>query len=454
MADDHTYEGPDDWENYEDDAPEDTPEPDIPLPEEEADDDVEPEIDISGAPEYDGPPDDSWNPDLADDVPGWTQAEPATPIRSEGSEEWLLWIEYQEQQKMEQALQSTESEYDYEDTEHDPSKSVFTDFNMVDTAHMPVADVLQREDGKCLFYSDKLNWMAGLPAYGKSWIALDIARSVVNQGGSVVWIDYEDTEFTMLLRAGILAMLQTIKGDNFQRVSGYDFDDDPKAAMAEIMRYFEEHTDGPQHVVIDSAWSSGLPHEATDLEPWMEKFVYPLLRAHIGVTVIDHIPKRQKERPMGAIGSIQKMGHVTGVMMQIGKESEKPWSSESEGRVTATVVKDRPGGVGPRGATVATIVGRPNMDGSSLRLEYMPYEEDEDKPTGDIHSDIVDLLAEYPDGLTAEKIREHLQVRRTLITDTLKTLLDRGTVVMEKIGRAKVYMLPEEQKDSDDLIGF
>ena len=74
--------------------------------------------------------------------------------------------------------------------------------------------LLARSDGATILYAGKVNSVFGEPGMGKSWIAIQAALAALEQGGRVLWWDFEDRPDTLYRRAEALGKLDLITGEN------------------------------------------------------------------------------------------------------------------------------------------------------------------------------------------------------------------------------------------------
>ena len=74
--------------------------------------------------------------------------------------------------------------------------------------------LLKRSDGATILYAGKVNSVFGEPGMGKSWIALKAALASLENGGRVLWWDFEDKPDTLYRRAKALGQLDLITGEN------------------------------------------------------------------------------------------------------------------------------------------------------------------------------------------------------------------------------------------------
>ena len=78
----------------------------------------------------------------------------------------------------------------------DKLESYLTPLTEVYDLKVPAA-AYQRSDGATLLPEGKLSALHGMPSIGKSFVALEIVRSVARRGGRVLWWDFEDTAETL-----------------------------------------------------------------------------------------------------------------------------------------------------------------------------------------------------------------------------------------------------------------
>lgn len=230
---------------------------------------------------------------------------------------------------------------------------------------------LRRVDGKALLYAGKMHVFQAEPSSGKTWLALVAAVEVLAAGGAVVYLDYEDAP------AGILGRLLAagahpdwIRAGRFRyiRPAGA-FGPSEKLELAAML----DETN-PDLVVIDGIAEAltrdGLSEDkASDWVTWVEKFPRWLTRLGCSVVMLDHVKKDPDSRGRYARGTGAKLASLDGAAYEI--KVTEAFSRQRAGKMKLIVQKDRPGGVGAIGETIAVAHLEPKADGERvlIRLE-------------------------------------------------------------------------------------
>ncbi len=142
----------------------------------------------------------------------------------------------------------------------------------VNTGRQPA--VLERDDGQTVLYSGRLNSIFGLPASGKSWVAIMAAKYAVMRGGNVMVLDFEDTAATYKARALILGFDPSNYWDSFRYPNTSMMAS--KSAVAEAQEWLRGASEpGQSLVVIDAAETAGCPSDGRDVTPWYKSHVDP-----------------------------------------------------------------------------------------------------------------------------------------------------------------------------------
>ena len=115
-------------------------------------------------------------------------------------------------------------------------------------------------------------------------------------------------------------------------------------------------------VVIDSATSFGCPKDGADVSRWITDHVKPWINAGQTTLLLDHVPKRAKDRPAGAVGSFEKLSDIRGAALYAHGTA---WNGQQGGAIHLTIHKDAHGQLpAPKFSTVATITAE--WDGPTL----------------------------------------------------------------------------------------
>jgi hypothetical protein len=238
------------------------------------------------------------------------------------------------------------------------------DFEPLDdtgTTGTATPDLLARSDGQHLAYSGKLLVFQGEPGTGKSMAAAVTTKEIIEAGGSVVVLDFEDAKSTW--RERLVAM-----GTNPKTVAanvGYHrfHDEAPEDYVPKVLRR------QPTAVVIDSVGRSvrattgagGDPlddEKAGDWNEWRSRVIDRLLAVGITVILIDHVVKDSEKRGHYARGTGMKLGDGDGVAYLI--KTVRPFNRTTDGAFKMIVAKDRPGSLcAVAGDTIAVVKVKP-----------------------------------------------------------------------------------------------
>lgn len=299
-----------------------------------------------------------------------------------------------------------------------------------------------RTDGAALFYAGKAHTLQAEPSAGKTWLALGIVAEVLDAGGAAVYVDYEDTA------VGLLTRCRTLSIDNAALAGRFRYMQIPgKFGPAERL-----HLDSllaevnPDVVVIDGVGESlareGLSEDkADDVLRWADLLPRPITRTGAAVVMIDHVTKDPEQRGRWARGSGAKLGAIDGTAYQV--KVRAAFSRHRAGRVDLVVSKDRPGGVGAIGETVATIHIEPSGAGELVRLRVEPpattAPTDSWKPTR-LMAKVAEVIAEGAGTLTASAIPGLVHAQKpALVREALARLKLEGYVT--EAGRPKRLVL-------------
>ena len=302
--------------------------------------------------------------------------------------------------------------------------------------------ILTRDDGETLLYASKLNSVYGLPAVGKSWVALICAVKVLEAGGRVVWWDFEDVPDTLARRSMLLGALDDVADTDRFRMIAPDADE---AGIAAAVEWLTGH-DGL--VVIDAAESAGCPSDGAAVTDWYQTHVDWWRPSGAAILLLDHIPKRRTDRPRGAIGSQHKLARIDGAAL---RADGKPWTKQLGGTLLLTVEKDRPGDIiAPAGSTVAAIVGSYDEHGG---FGYRIAKPDpnmsavNDTTTEDrIAADIWKTLQATADGLTITALRKAVKGNNNLIAIVAERMAYEGALTKSPDG---VYRIATTTNDTE-----
>jgi hypothetical protein len=202
---------------------------------------------------------------------------------------------------------------------------------------------LLRGDGRFLLYKGRVNSIIGEPGGGKSWVAMLAALQVLNDGGGVMILDFEDTAKSIANRLLALGMTK----DKFARL-GYANPDGPPTsdAMDDIARDMQRIQ--PDLIIVDGVNAAmtlmGLElKENTDANKFHHALLKPLTKSDATIITVDHVAKSRESRNGYAIGAQAKKAMADGVVIDV--RAKRKFGKGTIGSVELFLQKDKHGGV-------------------------------------------------------------------------------------------------------------
>lgn len=200
---------------------------------------------------------------------------------------------------------------------------------------------LTRQDGQHLLYGGRINALLGESESGKTWIALLAAKQHLEQGGTVLYLDFEDTAQGI---TNLLTSLGVTHHDNLTYISP----DESLHAAARNDLETTILTHQPGLIIMDGVNAAmtvmGLDLMSNrDATNFSQLLLRPLARTGAAVITIDHVAKNPDTRGKGGIGAQAKRADVTGCALTVAVK--KPFGRGMTGRLKLTVDKDRQGHV-------------------------------------------------------------------------------------------------------------
>lgn len=219
--------------------------------------------------------------------------------------------------------------------------------------------LLDRVDGQSLLYPGRLNMLYGNSESAKSWLSMFTAIQVLEVGGRVVYLDFEDEPVNAIQRMKLLGA----SDDDLRKSFRYVRPEDPLAPMQRskwgedrstevgllnnriFTELLEKHD--PTLVVADGMTMLYSLHGLDTNDSVQTDIITTWLKTltrngRSTVIVVDHAPKNS-ERGALPLGSQHKVSMVQGSLLQTYPTSQP--MPGAVGEVELIVLKDRPGQV-------------------------------------------------------------------------------------------------------------
>jgi hypothetical protein len=294
--------------------------------------------------------------------------------------------------------------------------------------------LLVRTDGVACIYQGRRNELHGSFETGKSWLGKVLSLEVIRGGGTVVWLDLEDSARSVVRR--MLALGAT--PEELLRLFRYIQPGERLTPATEIDLRLELHD--ASLVVIDAANEAMAlagfdPNKNVDVAGWYS--TVPRLATDAGATVLvlDHVAKDPAAQ-RGAVGAGHKIAAIDGASYRV--DAVTPFGRGSIGLVRLRLTKDRPGYVrgllGPGREPVAAEVHFDATDPAALVVEVRPPaggEGESWKPTR-----LMQKISRHLEGASEPvSMRELLRAvpgKRDYLIEALEALVEGGYVGREK----------------------
>lgn len=211
------------------------------------------------------------------------------------------------------------------------------------TLVLPTPTVGMLADGSAgLFYSGRVNGLAGESGAGKGWIALTAGLEQMTLGMHVYYLDFEDSAALALLRlVKILRAPPALVRQHFHYVhpAGHDAQgiEDLVERVASVPGALVI-IDSTGESIAAAGWNQN--HDE-DVAAWFQSLAHPLAdKGKATVLLLDHMVKSE-DGGLWPIGSQRKRAAITGA--QYVAEVGDPFSKTKNGMVALRVAKDRHG---------------------------------------------------------------------------------------------------------------
>jgi hypothetical protein len=334
-----------------------------------------------------------------------------------------------------EAIKSVEQE------DKEPLKSPFVDLTQYldGKIELPKPTMAEVMPGRFLFYSAAVNEVHGEPAVGKTNILLAAAGKVLEAGGKVFFLDPEDSPARMVPRALSLGIDAATLRKRFHYL--HDPAPDDYALAHEWAKQLK-----PELVILDGL-AEALAREGfdennhADILTFFRNRIRPFADNGSAVVIADHVTKSAETRGSWPRGSGAKMGHYHGVSYEI--ILGETYTPAKAGHVRMKVSKDRNGGVGPKGETVAQLHFVPGEDGMTTTEWKEPTPAEAFRPT--------ELMAKIESHLRLNREANKTELRdlgnSDYVDKAIKALMQDGRLSKQKQGNSHIYALTPKTEE-------
>jgi hypothetical protein len=221
------------------------------------------------------------------------------------------------------------------------------DLSALEPTHM------KRIDGQPLLYAERVSDFHGEPETGKSFAAQVAAAEVLQDGGTVLYLDFESEPrdvFGHLLALGV-GKERIRAGFRYVRPEAKMTTDaiDDLVTEANDLQPGLTVIDGVNNAMAESGYDS---NSNKDVPAWAGRLVRPLAKATPGPTLlIDHVAKNAATRGEWAVGAGQKKAWITGASFGFELVRGEYFGKGRTGAVRIVLQKDKLGALrGKQGA--------------------------------------------------------------------------------------------------------
>jgi hypothetical protein len=302
----------------------------------------------------------------------------------------------------------------------------------------PVPTMMLRADLVPLLYPGEVHSLSGEPESCKGWLALYAAVSMIEIGGAVLYVDFEDGAPAIIGRLLALGALPEAIIERFTYVRP----DDPFNAEA-----FHELLGSRTFalVVVDGLTEGygllGLDINSNDdAAKFLAAIPRPAAAAGAAVLEIDHVGRNKDARGRYSIGAQHKLA---GVAVAYGTDVIKTLSRTTPGLIKLKVDKDRHGHVRGRalGGVIAMAHFTPADDGQQMSVRLDPPEDTatsgEFRPTV-LMARVAEFVNDEP-GASRNHIRQGVAGRGEWVDKALHLLTAEGYIDRRKEGQTYAH---------------
>jgi hypothetical protein len=295
--------------------------------------------------------------------------------------------------------------------------------------------------GRCLFYSGRLNEIHAEPSCGKTNILIAATIRVLSEGGSVVYIDPEDTP------SGFGGRYTGLGGDEHS-----------------IARVHYLHNPEPIEIKRAQSWASKNPvamvcldglaesmaavgadeNSASEVLGYFREYLRPFAEAGAAVVIADHVSKSSDGRGRWARGSGAKLGRYDGASYEA--EIIKPYDPKQAGAVRLKISKDRNGGAGAMGQIVSEVHFTPGAKVTDVDFRE-PQGKGEFRPTA-----IMDKILARLEAGPANKTELRACGKAEYVDKAIRILIEEEQIIGSEDGKRLVFSLAQRVPNPRDTV--
>jgi hypothetical protein len=315
---------------------------------------------------------------------------------------------------------------------------------------------LARQDGLRLLYPGKEHAVIGEMESGKSWFSLACVAAELEQGNTVVYIHFEESDpADSVERLMVLGVPAHRIREGFRFVA-------PAAPITpgHINRLLDPV---PSLVVLDGqnegmALHSQAIREEDGAAKFRQLIVKPWTDAGAAVLACDHVVKDKEARGRYALGSIHKGNALNGSLLLL--ENVDPFGRGQRGSSRVYAVKDRPGHLRRHGQGTKTsgktylgslIVDDTRRWRDALELAFLPPAEDKPEgsaPKSPLGEWVLGVIAGQPEQTVANQGQLFALLRKagysvqdSKVREAVEDLIVAGAIIEHRHRSAKGYRI-------------
>lgn len=322
----------------------------------------------------------------------------------------------------------------------------------------PQPTVGRRSDGVGMFYPGKRHTISSESEAGKTWLALLAAIAELRAGNSVLYLDFEDDEATVVGRALAMGARKEWLRDRFayfrpeQAITALNNRDDLRECVQDVK---------PTLAILDGVTEAMALHgmelkDNTDVANFGHLLSGWLASMGPATVDLDHVVKDPDMRGRYSIGGIHKFNGLNGASYTL--QNRDPFGIGLTGRTSVLVGKDRPaqlrknslpgqGGLFHFGDFVMT-----SRSEYEVEAELYPAKPKDDlsgvRPIA-VMVRCSRVLAANPGGLSKNAIENLVGGKASFVRTALELLVMDGYVEVKPQGAAKVHVLKKDFTGSD-----